>query len=93
MVPRISEEMGVCKCVLQDAPHRSLAACVRGENCATLVKQNLCPWFWDIWGKVKPIALIQNCDNLDLVCILSEKFTLSFSVNFQGLIGEINNFF
>lgn len=66
---------------------------VRGEDCATLVRQNLCLWFGDIWGKLKQIALIQNCDNLDLVCILSEKFTLSFSVNFQGLIGEINNFF
>lgn len=65
----------------------------RGEDCAVLVRQTLCPWFGDIWGKLKQIALIQNCDNLDLVCILSEKFTLSFSVNFQGLIGEINNFF
>lgn len=66
---------------------------VRGDDCATLVRQNLCPWSGDIWGKCKQIDLIQNCDNLDLVCILSEKFTLSFSVNFQGLIGEINNFF
>jgi hypothetical protein len=71
----------------------SLGGQPRGVRTAALVRHNLCPWCGDIWGKLKQIALIQNCDNLDLVCILSEKFTLSFSVNFQGLIGEINNFF
>lgn len=50
-----------------------------------------------VWGAGKrgelKLPKYRICDNLDMVYVLSKKFTLSLSVNFQGLIGEINNFF
>lgn len=55
-----------------------------------------CTWFGELanFGEAKQtVPYCRICDNLDVVYVLSKKFTLSFSVNFQGLIGEISNFF
>lgn len=61
VVPGISEEREACQRALQDAPTDGLQpgwTAVRGDDCATLVRQNLCPWSGDIWGKRKQINLI-----------------------------------